>query len=192
MSIDSLVAESVLVGGGDAELTAYGSRAALRLDPHQVSRRSVFVSLPVWFEDGAIELDVIVRLRDDAPPHAHAEACLAYRVDPVGNGAGRVQVRPLHGAPEQTPSPYSRRDALLVGATDWPFQELASRVSDPDDPSWTHLRVEVDGPRLTATTDGGPELSIPVVRAALPRGEVGLYVGDWTEAYFSNLRVIPA
>lgn len=154
-----------------------------------------FISLPMCFEDVALEVDVCSRLYDGASPAAVPLAGLAYRVSHRERRSTRVEVRPLNGTPSRPPSSYVRRAAQFVTYKEWPFERL--EPTGPTDSTsagdqWTHVAVQIDGNRLVALVDGDESLVIPVNRAAAPRGDIGLFVDVGTEAYFSNLRVVPA
>jgi hypothetical protein len=152
-----------------------------------------FISLPMGFEDVAVDVDVCSRLHDDAPPTAVPFAGLAYRLSGRDRRRGRVEVRPLNGTPEAPPNAHTRRAAEFVTSQEWPFDKLSPEASPegaaPE--TWTRVSAYIDGTRLVAMVDGEVALVIPVNRAAALRGDLGLFVDVGTEAYFSNLRVTP-
>ncbi|MHB1009041.1 MAG: hypothetical protein ACYC1E_07385 [Propionibacteriaceae bacterium] len=155
-----------------------------------------FVSLPICFEDVALEVDVWSRLYEGASPAAAPLAGLAYRVSNRDRRSRQAEVRPLNGPRHKPPTAWTRRAAQFVTYQQWPFDSLQpptpSTGSAPGLDQWTRVSVQIDGTRLVALVDGDVSLVIPVNRAAAPRGDIGLFVDVGTEAYFSNLRVTPS
>jgi hypothetical protein len=192
---------------GVAELTRLEGRAALRVSLNgQMTRYDVpgtgyvdlptFVALPIWFEDGSIEVDVLSRLNDSAPDSAQPLAGLAYRICGDRDRFDAVQVHPLTGTSLNPPSPRTRRAAQFFAYPEWPFDRLwpkgpSESGEDIVPDSWTRLTLHIDGTRLTALVNGVEALVIPVTKAAARRGDLGLFVDVGTEAYFSNLRITP-
>jgi len=200
--------EGAAFHSGVAELTRLDGRAALRVAlTEEMTRRDVpgtgcvdlptFIALPIWFEDGSIEVDVLSRLDEGAPDSGEPLAGLAYRMGSDRDQFEAVQVRPLNGTPRNPPSARARRAAQYFAYPEWPFDRLC-----PDEPSWsggdvvsdswTRLTVYIDGTRLTALVDDVEVLVIPVAKAATLRGDLGLFVDVGTEAHFANLRITPA
>ena len=200
--------EGAVFHSGVAELTRLDGRVALRVSlTEQMTRCDVpgegsvdlptFVALPIWFEDGTIEVDVLSRLDQAAPDGVQPLAGLAYRMGNDRDQFEAVQVRPLNGTPGRPPSSLSRRAAQYFAYPEWPFDKLVP--AEPSWPggdvvpdSWKRLTVHIDGTRLTALVDGTEVLVIPVAKAATLRGDLGLFVDVGTEAHFASLRITPA
>ncbi len=170
------------------QMTCYDVPGAGRVD------LPTFVSLPIWFEDGTIEVDVLSRTTGDASPSEGPLAGLAYRLGGNRDRFDAVEVRPLNGTASGSPTAQARRAAQFFGSPDWPFDRIRPQGSGRDDvpDAWTRLMLEVDGTRLAALVDGVETFVIPVTRAATLRGDLGLFVDVGTEAFFSNLRMTPA
>ncbi|HSN11275.1 MAG TPA: hypothetical protein VLS51_04115, partial [Propionibacteriaceae bacterium] len=73
-----------------------------------------FISLPICFEDVAVDVDVYSRLYDGAPPTAVPLAGLAYRLSDRDRRSQQVEVRPLNGTPGTPPTARTRRAAQFV------------------------------------------------------------------------------
>jgi hypothetical protein len=200
--------EGAAFHAGVAVLTRLDGRAAMRVSlTEQMTRYDVpgagsldlptFIALPIWFEDGTIEVDVLSRLHDNTSDTTEPLAGLAYRIRGDKSRFDAVEVRPLNGTTKTMPSPRSRRVAQFFANPEWPFDKLWPEESwdwseDMVADMWTRITVQIDGTRLTALVDGVQVLVIPVVRAAATRGDLGLFVDVGTEAFFANLRIIPA
>ncbi len=197
--------EGAVFHAGVAGLTALDGRTAIRVClSQQMTRYEVpgagrvdlptFVSLPIWFEDGTIEVDVLSRTTHDASPSAEPLAGLAYRLGGNRDRFDAVEVRPLNGTASGSPTAQARRAAQFFGSPDWPFDRICPQGPGRDEvsDSWTRLMLEIDGTRLAALVDGVETFVIPVTRAATLRGDLGLFVDVGTEAFFSNLRMTPA
>ena len=200
--------EGAVFHSGVAELTRLDGRAALRVSlTEQMTRCEMpgggcidlptFIALPIWFEDGMIEVEVHSRLDEGAPDSAKPLAGLAYRIGSDRDQFEAVEVRPLNGTPGNPASARARRAAQYFAYPDWPFDRLGPVEPSwpggdllPD--SWTRITLYIDGTRLTALVDGVEALVIPVTRAATLQGDIGLFVDVGTEAHFANLQVMPA
>lgn len=200
--------EGAAFHAGVAELTRLDGRTALRVSlDEKMTRYDVpgagrldlptYIALPIWFEDGTIEVDVHCRPHLGASDPVECLAGFAYRICGDRSRFDAVQVRPLNGTSMTLPSPHARRAAQFFTQPDWPFEKLWPEKSwqwsaDAASDTWSRLTLTVDGTRLTALVDGVESLVIPVTKAAALRGDLGLFVDVGTEAFFANLRIIPA
>ena len=193
---------------GVAELTRLAGRTTMRVSlTEQMTRYDVpgegsldlptFISLPIWFEDGGVEVDVISTPGSGVHGAVDPLAGLAYRVGGDRSRFDAVQVRPLNGTPRNPAGPHARRAAQFLASPGWPLDRLWPQEASSCDPSasvapWVHLSLHVDGNRLAGSVDGVEVAAVPVVKAAALRGDLGLFVDVGTEAYFSNLQITPA
>ncbi len=176
------------------EVTFHGSPGVDYVD------QPTFVVLPVQFTTGAIEVDVLSRLNGKGPADARAFAGLAYRIDGSATSFESVYLRPLNGLKVSPPPPRDQRAIQYFAYPDWPFDRLRAEYADgryeapaeiePDE--WIHLRIEVGEDTVVATVDGTVVLRITEPKAPTRPGAVGLFVDIGTEAFFSNLLIIPA
>ncbi|MGF6832416.1 hypothetical protein QF015_000565 [Paenarthrobacter sp. TE4293] len=156
-----------------------------------------FVLLPVAFENGVIEVDVLGRLLPGAPDYARAFAGIAYRITANADRFEAVYVRPLNGAKLNPPGPRVNRGLQYFAYPGWDFERLRKEYPDgryeagagigPDE--WIRLRLEVQDRRLSVSVNGVPVLSVNETKATPVRGRVGLWVDIGTEAFFSKLTV---
>lgn len=158
-----------------------------------------FVMIPVSFRNGTIEVDLLGRLRADAPPEMRAFTGLAYRIAPDGKKFESAYVRPLNGLKLKPPPPRDKRAVQYFTYPDWPFDRL--RQSYPDGryevganiagDEWIALRLDVEEDEVRVTVNGEERLVVSEPKAKPISGAVGLWVDIGTEAYFANLRITP-
>jgi hypothetical protein len=158
-----------------------------------------FVTLPVSFRNGTIEVDLLGRLTATAPPDSRAFAGLAYRIAGDGKHFESVYLRPLNGLKLNPPPPRDRRAIQYFAYPDWRFARL--REAYPDGryeagahiagDEWIALRLDVDENRVRVTVNGEERLVVNEPKAHPATGAVGLWVDIGTEAYFANLRITP-
>ena len=160
-----------------------------------------FLRIPFPFAVGTIEVDLLSRLRPDAPDYARAFAGVAWH---VSDGTDRFEcayVRPTNGRKVSPPPPRDVRAVQYFAYPDWKFDRLRREYPDgrfesgadiaPDE--WITLHVEVGTTTVTVRVDG--QIVIRDIEAKGDPGAVGdlgLWVDIGTEAFFANLRVTPA
>jgi hypothetical protein len=158
-----------------------------------------FVTLPVSFRNGTIEVDLLGRLTTTAPPDSRAFVGLAYRIAGDGKHFESVYLRPLNGLKLNPPPPRDRRAIQYFAYPDWRFARL--REAYPDGryeaganiagDEWIALRLDIEENRVRVTVNGEERLVVSEPKARPATGAVGLWVDIGTEAYFANLRIMP-
>lgn len=196
-SLESVTALASEVAGRKALRVALTSEASAGAPGVDYIDQPTFVLLPVEFENGVIEVDVLSRLIGGAPDYARAFAGLAYRIVDRLERFEAVYVRPLNGARLNPPGPRLNRGLQYFAFPEWDFQRLRDEYPDgrfearadigPDD--WIHLRIEVRGRGLSVGINGATALVVDETRGVPVCGQVGLWVDIGTEAFFSNLRI---
>jgi hypothetical protein len=187
----------------------YKGRQALKVELDAKSRAGqpgvdfgdtdTFVMIPVSFRNGTIEVDLLGRLRPDAPPEMRAFTGLAYRIAPDGKKFESAYVRPLNGLKLKPPPPRDKRAIQYFAFPDWRFDRL--RETYPDGryevganiagDEWIALRLDIEEDKVRVTVNGEERLVVSEPKAKPVSGAVGLWVDIGTEAYFSNLRIAP-
>jgi hypothetical protein len=158
-----------------------------------------FVMIPASFRNGTIEVDLLGRLRPDAPPDSRAFAGIAYRIVDDGRQFESAYVRPLNGLKLSPPAPRDRRAIQYFAYPDWRFGRL--RETYPDGryeaganiagDEWIALRLDIVENEIRVNIDGQERLVVTEPKAKPMTGAVGLWVDIGTEAYFANLRISP-
>ena len=187
----------------------YRDRKALKVELDAKSRAGkpgvdfgdtdTFVMIPTSLRKGTIEVDLLSRLRADAPPDMRAFAGLAYRIAPDGKRFESAYVRPLNGLKLKPPPPRDKRAVQYFAYPDWPFDKL--RQAYPDGryevganiagDEWIALRLDVEEEKVRIAVNGEERLVVTEPKAPPVAGAVGLWVDIGTEAYFADLRITP-
>jgi hypothetical protein len=187
-----------------------GGRPALRVSlTDEVARgdmgvdygdQPTFVIIPADFLTGVLEVDILSRLRSNAPDFSRAFAGIAYHLTEGGDHFESVYLRPTNGRSLNPPEPRGQRAIQYFAYPEWPFDRLREVYPDgryesgvdilPNE--WIHLRLDIESDRVTATVNGQPALSITETKADAVSGALGLFVDVGTEAFFANLTVTPA
>lgn len=157
-----------------------------------------FAVLPVHLENGTISVDILGRLRPDAPEVARAFAGIAYRIADNGQSFECVYLRPLNGHKVNPPPPRHVRAIQYFAYPEWGFDRLREQYPDgryeagadigPEE--WINLSIRIDGQRIEIDVNGGLALLIEEAKAGPVSGAIGLWVDIGTQAFFSNLRVM--
>jgi len=190
-----------------AQPVAYQGRAALRVElaPATVAAQdyvdsNTFVVAPVDFSDGEIEIDLLGKRQETAPPEARGFIGVAFRIAPDYSTFEGVYLRPTNGRAED---PVRRQHAVQYFAyPHWKFDRLrretpgryeAGANIGPDE--WLHMRLLVTGEQVQMYLDGlgggAPVLTVEDLKLGpTARGAVGLWVDIGTEGYFANLRIV--
>ena len=208
-SLDGLEVRAVSEKGLDAtkvtsEVATYRGRRAVRLlnDDSGIRKgnpsggQSLAIVAGSEFGDGAIEGDLVGLPRKGAPPDTRGFVGLAFRVEGHGAHFEAFYLRFTNGRAED----QLRRNhaAQYVSEPDFPWFRLREEnpgvyesYVDIEPEAWTHVRIDVTGTkaRLYVNRAEQPCLIVNDLKLGAARGQVALWDGADTEAYFSNLRV---
>ena len=176
-------------------------RAALRvLDRLDVSIANDLVQLPVGtFKDGVIEADVAGLPAEGAPEGSRGFIGIAFRVQKDPEHYEAFYLRPTNGRSDDQ---LRRNHATqYIAAPDYPWQRLRKEnpgvyesYVDVVPGEWIHIRIEVAGDkaRLFVGKADQPVLIVNDLLGSGGGGGVALWVGQGTDGYFSNVKVVPA
>ncbi|MGI8704924.1 MAG: hypothetical protein ACR2JJ_03860 [Sphingomicrobium sp.] len=151
----------------------------------------------ISFSDGIIEADVLSTLAKDAPEGSRGFAGLAFRAAPGLESYETIYLRPTNGrARDQIRRNHSIQ---YISYPDFPWHRLRKEAPghyesyvDLELGKWIRMRLEIFGEEALLFVNGS-EQPVLVVRdlklGADRRGQVGLWIGSGTIAYFSNLQV---
>ncbi len=150
------------------------------------------------FQDGTIDVWLAGEPGPGADAGARGFVGIAFRVgdDPAHYEA--IYLRPTNGrAMEQ----LRRNHAIqYVSQPEYPFDRLRSETpgvyesyADMVPGQWVHCRIVVAGKqaRLFVGSAEQPNLIVNDLKHGLESGSVALWIGPWTIAYFSGLKVTP-
>lgn len=161
--------------------------------------RPTFIVLGTDFSNGVIEVDIAARVNGKGGEDSRGFAGIAFHIDDKLEQFEAVYLRFSNGTLNIPPPPSPRdvRGVQYVAHPGFHFQE--SRLAAPgryEKPAaialeqWHRLRIEIKNSNLTAAVDGVPVLQIDDLKFAGHSGHFGIWVGEGTDAYVSNLQVI--
>jgi hypothetical protein len=188
----------------DAQLCEIAGQQALRITLDETARNGVygiayvdmptFLVLPTAFTNGEISVQILSRLRPDAPDFARGFAGLAYRISEQADQFEAVYVRPMNGRALNPPSPRQNRAVQYFAYPNWKFERLREEFPDgrfeaaanilPD--HWLHLSIAVRDRHVRVSIDGTVVLELDETPLEPSSGRIGLWVDIGTEAFFRD------
>ena len=150
------------------------------------------------FKNGTIEVKVLSRLITNAPDWARGFIGVAFRIDDKNTKFESIYIRPTNGRADNQ---VRRNHSIQYFAfPDYKFErlrkespELYESYADMGLNEWITLRIEVKGKeaKLFLNNSKYPVLIVKDMKLGENReGSIGLWVGNWTEGYFRDLKVI--
>ena len=148
------------------------------------------------FEDGTIEAEIAGFPREGAKPSSRGFIGLAFRVEDHGsryeafylrmtNARADDQLRRNHSAQyvSQPGFPWNRLREDSPGV----YESYVDIVPE----AWTRIKIVVSGSKARLYVNGAdqPCLIINDLKLGASRGQIALWTGSDTEAYFSNLTI---
>jgi hypothetical protein len=182
-----------------AELVTYRNRHAVRLveqgEPTATDPTIAILS-DSDFTDGVIESQIAGAPRKDAPQDMRGFVGLAFRVQPHGSRFECFFLRPTNArANDQLRRNHSTQ---YISHPDFPWYRLREDApgvyesyTDLVPGAWTLLKVVVSGIQAQLYVNGAeqPCLVVNDLKRGETRGQLALWIGSGTEAYFSTILV---
>jgi hypothetical protein len=152
----------------------------------------------VNFKNGTIEVKVLSRLLKNAPASARGFIGLAFRIDENNSKFESIYIRPTNGRVDD----QVRRNHSIqyFSFPDYKFDRLRKEFpekyesySDMGLNEWITMRIEVQGSKAQLYLHNNKQPSLIVNDLKLGEnqsGTIGLWVGNWTEGYFKDLKII--
>ena len=184
-----------------SERVIYRGRTALRLLEQDMTsdEQSIAIFPDSNFKDGMIEIQVAGSPRADAPAEMRGFVGIAFRVGPHGERFEYFYIRPSNGrADDQLRRNHSTQ---YCSHPDYPWFRLREEspgvyesYTDLVVGEWTKIKIAVSGVRAQLYVNGAeqPCLIVNDLKLGETRGQIALWVGAGTEAYFSELVVTPS
>lgn len=182
----------------NAELVTYRGKPALRLmeqDMESVQER-IAILRESNFKNGVIEVEVAGSPRADAPDFARGFVGVAFHVEPNGRQFEYFFIRPTNGrANDQLRRNHSTQ---YCSHPDYPWFRLREEnpgvyesYTDLVPGEWTKIKIVVSGIRaeLYVNRTEQPSLIVKDLKLGETQGQIALWVGSGTEAYFSKVIV---
>lgn len=150
------------------------------------------------FKNGTIEVKVLSRLLKNAPAFARGFIGLAFRIDSNNSKFESIYIRPTNGRADDQ---IRRNHSIQYFAfPDYKFERLRKEspekyesYSDMGLNEWVTMRIEVQGSKAQLYLHNNKQSSLIVNDLKLAEnqsGTIGFWVGNWTEGYFRDLKVI--
>jgi hypothetical protein len=206
-SLDGLELRGINEDGADpvgvhARVSDYRGRRAVRIVNEEgksagASGAQVLAIVPLSsFLDGTIELNVAGLPRLGAKPGTRGFVGVAFRVHDEGRSYEAFYLRMTNGrAQDQLRRNHS---AQYIAQPDFPWNRLRNEspgmyesYCDVDAGAWTRMKVQVVGTTARLYVNGAREpcLIVNDLKLGHVQGNVALWIGSDTVAYFSNLTV---
>jgi hypothetical protein len=149
------------------------------------------------FKDGTIEVNVLSKLRPDAPADARGFIGLAFRINETNSKFESIYIRPTNGrADDQVRRNHS---VQYFSYPDFKFFRLRKEspekyesYADMGLNEWIKMRIVVSGSKAKLFLNDNEEPSLLVNDLKLgseASGAIGLFVDVGTEGYFSDLKI---
>ena len=186
------------VVGGKAETVEYQGRKAVRLTTQ--SNEDVFAFLKgVQIQDGTIEADIA--MKRTTPPGVRMPGFIgiAFRARTDASHYDMFYLRPLNShADDQAMRNHSVQYVAAPGfdwyklRREWPW--IYESYADLQPEGWNKIKIEVRGRTAKLYVNGteNPSLIVDGLKGEDLQGGVALWGYSGEEAYFSNVKVIPA
>ena len=180
------------------QTVTYKGHSALRLVETSERYNGDAVALigDLSFGDGVIEADLAGLPGAGSDNSARGFVGIAFRSAAHAASFECFYIRPTNGrADDQLRRNHATQ---YVSEPGFPWQKLRTETPgvyesyvDLETGEWTHLRIEVAGVRARLFINGAsqPALIVNDLKRGATTGQVGLWIGAGTEAYFRNLQV---
>ncbi len=150
------------------------------------------------FENGVIEVKVLSRIVKNAPDWARGFIGVAFRIDENNTKFESIYIRPTNGRAEDQ---IRRNHSIQYFAfPDYKFERLRKEspekyesYADMGLNEWITIKIVVQGSnaRLFIGKNKQPALIVNDLKLGQHNsGSIGLWVGNWTEGYFRDLKII--
>jgi hypothetical protein len=147
------------------------------------------------FLDGTIEAEVAGMLRAGADEGARGFIGIAFRVQPHGSRFECFYLRMTNGRADDQ---VRRNHAVqYISRPGFPWErqrkespERYESYVDLEPGAWTRLRIEVAGRQARLYVHGAsqPTLIVDDLKQPIERGQIALWLDDYTDGYFTALR----
>jgi hypothetical protein len=178
-----------------AEVANFRGRPAVHLSDRPGGSAMAIVTASD-FANGTIEAEIAGLPRAGAGEDARGFVGIAFRVQPHGSRYECFYLRMTNGrANDQLRRNHSTQ---YISYPDFPWERLRKEVpgvyesyADLEPGTWTKVKIVVSKREARLYLHGAaqPALVVDDLKLGEGRGQIGLWIGDDTEGYFSNLVV---
>jgi len=188
----------IVTGGGKAETVEYQGRKAVRLSTQ--SDKDIFAFLKgVQIQDGTIESDIALKITTPPGVRMPGFVGIAFRARTDASHYDLFYLRPGNSrAEDQAMRNHSVQYVAAPGfdwyklRREWPW--IYESYADLQPEEWIRVKIEVHGRTAKLYVNGSenPSLIVNGLKGEDLQGGVALWGYPGEEAYFSNVKVIPA
>jgi hypothetical protein len=180
----------------EAQLVDYHGRRAVRLVEKEDVASTIAILSGSDFRDGVIETEIAGVLRPGAPQEMRGFVGIAFRVQPHASQYECFYLRPTNGrADDQLRRNHSTQ---YISYPEYPWYRLREETpgvyesyTDLVPGAWTPVRIVVSGIRAQLYVNHAeqPCLIVNDLKLGETHGQIALWIGLGTEAYFSEVVV---
>lgn len=180
----------------EADLVDYHGRRAVRLVEGEEASNAIAILSGSDFRDGVIETEIAGAPRKGAPQDMRGFVGIAFHVQPHGSQYECFYLRPTNGrADDQLRRNHSTQ---YISYPEFPWHRLREETpgvyesyTDLVPGVWTPIRIVVSGIRaqLYVNRAEQPCLIVNDLKLGETHGQIALWIGAGTEAYFSEVVV---
>ena len=180
----------------EAELVTYLDRRAVRLVEQGEPDSAIAILPGSDFRDGVIETEIAGIPRKNASQDMRGFVGIAFHVQPRGAQYECLFLRPTNGrANDQLRRNHSTQ---YISYPDFPWYRLREETpgvyeshTDLVPGAWTPIRIVVSGfqAQLYVNRTEQPCLIVNDLKLGATQGQIALWIGAGTEAYFSKVVV---
>jgi hypothetical protein len=208
-SMDGLEVQSIREDGVDpvkthADVATYRNRRAVRVVNDDgltaagtpAGAQAIAILKSSDFKNGTIEADVVGLPRNGAPPTTRGFVGIAFHVSEHGSRYESIYLRMTNG---RSASQLERNHSTqYVAQPDFTWQRLRKEnpgeyesYVDLEAGAWTRIKIVIFGAKASLYVNGAdqPCLIVNDLKLGENHGQIALWTGSNTEAYFSNLRI---
>jgi len=204
-----LLMKNQLAYNADLRLKQYNGRMAIKVaftDAYQkqydngtVFQQNSLAQIPLTcdFYEGTIDVDIAAERKIHAEEGTRAFAGIAFRKQ-SNTQYDLVYLRETNGQLNQIIPPGERinRAIQYVSVPKWDFITLRTQYPGKYEAGapiaekrWSRLHLLIKNNTFSASIDGKPIFNQVPLLEKNPAGSIAYWVGDGTDAYFSNLRI---
>jgi len=186
------------VTGGKAEAVEYRGRKAVRLTTQ--SEEGVFAFLKgIQIQDGTIEADIAMKATTPPGVRMPGFIGIAFRARTDASHYDMFYLRPGNSHSENQAMRNHSVQYIAAPGFDWyklrrEWPWVYESYADLQPEAWTKMKIEVHGRTAKLYVNGSdtPSLIVNGLRGEDLQGSVALWGYPGEEAYFSNLKFVPA
>jgi hypothetical protein len=179
-------------------LETYLAKESIKVVDNGENSEVKFVKIRNYnFKNGIIEIDISGKPAENSSEQARGFVGIAFRINNDNSKFECIYLRPTNGrADDQIRRNHS---VQYVSYPDFPWYDLRKAFPEKYESyvdlvpgEWTKIKIEINGEKAKLYVHGNSQPTLIVNDLKLGsdnQGNIGLWIGPGTEAYFTNLRI---